>query len=270
MATPLLDMLPIKIRARRGMAILSTEGMGERERYLHEKYGSPANIDLSDEHIRLKEAELASRVDIEVAEISERYRQWCLEKDGTGPHEPSELFRSVPAEVVKRARAMCDAMEQGIMGFFVVGCRGSGKTSTAEHALSYWCGDGWSGVKVTEKQLVDALRGCVQGVADRADVFARYATPGLLVLDDMGVMKPTDWAMAEVTDLLNTRMEAGLRTVVTSNLTAEALRDRIAKVDSMAAERIESRLRALQLLTLPNVDHREAVRVRPADEMLAR
>lgn len=56
---------------------------------------------------------------------------------------------------------------------------------------------------------------------------ARYAiaTADLVVLDDLGRERRTDWTVEQVWDALETRLSAGLRTIVTTNLTPPAIRD---------------------------------------------
>lgn len=48
----------------------------------------------------------------------------------------------------------------------------------------------------------------------------------LLILDDLGGERMTDWTLGELTKIVDTRWREGRRTVVTTNLTAEELFDR--------------------------------------------
>lgn len=57
------------------------------------------------------------------------------------------------------------------------------------------------------------------------DLRPKAATSRLLVLDDLG-REPTGWAARELADVLELRHNRGLRTVVTSNLTADRLAER--------------------------------------------
>lgn len=253
---------------RKGLVQYTAPDMADEEKRLHWKYRLPPSVDLSAGALARAAAQRGARESLQVAQATADWEAWREQVDGVVPRQPDELYRATPAEVAKRARDMCDEMERGTLGFFVGGCNGAGKTSTAELALHYWTCDGWSGEKVTEKQYVDAMRACVVGTASRDDVYSRYALPGLLVIDDLGADKPTEWGLAELTELLDNRMQRGLRVIVTSNLTADGLRERWAAADAAAADRLASRLRMLTPLTLPDVDHRARITVRPADEML--
>lgn len=253
---------------RKGLVQYTAPGMADEEKRLHYKFRLPPSVDLSAPALSLVRAQREARESLQVAQATMAWEAWQQEVNGFVPRPPEEIFKATPAEVTKRARQICDKLEAGELGFFLSGCQGSGKSSTADLALHYWTCDGWSGERVTEKQYVEAMRACVDGASRREDAFARYAEPGLLVLDDLGVTKPTEWALAELTDLLDTRMEKGLRLILTSNLTADGLRARWAAADPTAADRLASRLRMLSAFTLPQVDHRARITVRPADEML--
>ena len=233
------------------------------------RFEPPPGVDLSPEARERARAARDAREAEQVEAASAEYAQWYHARTGEVYHEPSEIFRTAPAAVTQMARRMCDDLEAGALGYYIAGTPGSGKTATAEHVLTCWTLDGWTGAKATEKQFVDAMRACATGDADRAGEFARYVEPGLLVLDDVGVAKPSEWMLAELTDLVNARLERSYRTVVTSNLTPEALRDRWAQADAVAADRLASRLRTFARITLRAEDHRGPARVRPVEEMMS-
>jgi len=253
---------------RLGLVQYTSTVMSDEEKRLHYKYRLPPSVDLSTEALAKAKADRERRQAAQIAQSTIVWEEWVRSTTGVVPRQPEEIFKATPAEVTKQARFICDKLEEGVLGFFIGGCQGSGKSSTADLVLHYWTCDGWTGERCTEKQFVEAMRACVDGASRREEVFARYSEPGLLVIDDMGVTKPTEWMLAELTDLIDTRTERGLRLVLTSNLTSDGLRARWAQVDSSAAERLASRLRMLTPVTLPNVDHRSRVTVRSADEMM--
>lgn len=253
---------------RKGLVQYTTPDMADEEKRLHWKYKLPPSVDLSAEALAKAKADRERRQAAQIAQSTLVWEEWVRSTTGVVPRQPEEIFKATPAEVTKRARKICDDIEAGALGYFLSGCQGSGKSSTADLILHYWTCDGWGGERVTEKQFVEAMRACVDGASRREEVFARYSEPGLLVIEDMGVTKPTEWALAELTDLLDSRMEKGLRLVITSNLTASGLQERWAQADPNAADRLASRLKMLLNFTLPNVDHRSRVTVRSADEMM--
>ena len=258
----------IKERAERGMAVLVTDGMTEREKYLHEKYGIPANVDLSEEATRRTEAKLAAQVEAEVADATQRYNEWHMRIHGTMPYQVDEEFKSPPTEVVSTARRICDRLEEGVPGFFFYGRTGRGKSLMADWVLNDWTGDGWTGDKVSEKQFADAIRAEMKGFAQPGDTVARYSRPGLLVYDDIGVINPANWLVSEVYELLSRRAAGGLRTVVTCNLSLPELQEHLATGDPYNAERVASRIGAFTQLPFTGPDHRQAVKVVPAGSQM--
>lgn len=83
-------------------------------------------------------------------------------------------------------------------------------------------------------KLLDALRpngGATETVAAEASLV------DVLVLDDMGAERPTDWSMERLYILINDRWMAKRRTIATTNLDGKALREAIG--DRMFSRLIE-------------------------------
>lgn len=81
------------------------------------------------------------------------------------------------------------------------------------------------------------------------DVMDRYSEYRFLVLDDMGVEKPTDFAVAALDTIIDRRLRYLLPTVVTTNLT-------IAEVEETISPRLASRLESGRVWTLRGRDWR--------------
>ena len=77
------------------------------------------------------------------------------------------------------------------------------------------------------------------------DVMERYLKVDLLILDDIGVGKLTDWNVGIVYELINRRYNDGRPVLVTSNYSLESLERRLKTADEKSAERIVSRLRGM-------------------------
>ena len=122
-------------------------------------------------------------------------------------------------------------------GTYLHGMPGRGKTYAAAAAVRLAVRDGLTAKLVTAKGLLDAIKaewdGGERGALERAE---RY---DLLALDDLGVERPTEWAMETLTGLIDTRVSAGLPTIVTSNYSLGELRDRWGGMPGM---RLASRL----------------------------
>lgn len=76
-------------------------------------------------------------------------------------------------------------------------------------------------------------------------------TSKVLVLDDLGAEKPSEWVRERVYDIVNRRYEAGRGTIVTTNLTAAQLAERL-------GERITGRiLHGATYINLTGDQHRQ-------------
>lgn len=100
-------------------------------------------------------------------------------------------------------------------GSYLYGATGRGKTWAAACAVRLAAEGGRRARLVTSRRLLEEIRGGYDG----GDRFAldRAARTWLLVLDDLGAERPTDWAIEQLTGLVDERVSAGLPTVVTSN-----------------------------------------------------
>jgi DNA replication protein DnaC len=125
-------------------------------------------------------------------------------------------------------RLVWDAPQLAASGpsLLLLGSTGTGKTFQtwgAVRALAV------SGVKFTRWQVstaadIYATMRPRHGVDSEA-VFERFAHAPLLVLDDLGAAKPTEWNEEVNYRLINHRYERGLSTLITTNLGGAMLRD---------------------------------------------
>lgn len=109
-------------------------------------------------------------------------------------------------------------------GSYLWGPCGTGKTYAAAHAVRAYALSGRRARLVTAKSLLDAVRagfdrGGDPGVLERAERL------DLLALDDLGAERATEWALETLTRLVDTRVNRGLPTVITSNYRLGELRD---------------------------------------------
>lgn len=120
-------------------------------------------------------------------------------------------------------QACFERFKQGC-GSYLYGLPGRGKTYAAACCVRLAVERGRSARLMTAKALLDAVKsewdGGERGALKRAE---RYE---LLALDDLGMERPTDWAMETLTGLIDARVAEGLPTVITSNFSLGELRDR--------------------------------------------
>ncbi len=131
------------------------------------------------------------------------------------------------SDAKRRAQAYADEAQGWIVFSGPVGC---GKTHLAAAIANQrleQCGE--LAIFLTAPDLLDALRGALDQRGDNSfdDYFYRIRTAPLLVLDDLGVENPTNWAKEKLFQLLNHRHADSRPTVITTNTDISELDPRI-------------------------------------------
>lgn len=120
-------------------------------------------------------------------------------------------------------------------GYWFVGAVGTGKTWQAVATLKkFVLNMQGTGLFVTVPDLLEEIR---RGYNDRqqGDFLDRVCSIGLLVLDDLGVEKQTEWVSEKLYQIINGRYNSVLPTIVTSNLSVES-------IEELLGQRLVSRL----------------------------
>jgi DNA replication protein DnaC len=120
---------------------------------------------------------------------------------------------------------------------------GAGKTSLAVSCLRAVVErDTWTEARLINVNLLLAqirLSFSHNGTGDPTDDLVRAE---LLLLDDLGAERPTDWAAETLTAIIEARYLAERTTIVTSNYAPSALAERLGDDDPVVGLRIVSRL----------------------------
>ena len=122
--------------------------------------------------------------------------------------------------VFNRARSFAESPD----GWLVLqGAPGTGKTHLAAAIANERRAKGQTAYFITAPDLLDYLRSAFapDSKVSYDKVFEAVRTAPLLVLDDLGSQSSTQWAQEKLFQLLNYRYNAGLPTVITSNLALE-------------------------------------------------
>lgn len=123
------------------------------------------------------------------------------------------------AQVDDAARlAILDWIEREGSTLFLAGPVGTGKTHAAYGTLAYLLAMKLTVEAVTLSDLLASLR--PDGDHRQAE---RARKAQVLLLDDFGAAKPSEWAVEQVVALLDERLREGRRQIVTTNAPYEAL-----------------------------------------------
>jgi len=118
-----------------------------------------------------------------------------------------------------------------------------------------------SGEFVTVPRLLMDLRAVFSGsqkkqgmdgweVKTEQDAIAEYTKPSVLILDDLGAEKTTDYSLTSLYLIIDERINNLKRTIVTTNLTLKEIEE---KMDA----RVASRLSGMKIIKLTMPDHRK-------------
>lgn len=202
-----------------------------RDRYFQPK------IAVSDGHIQIETSkcpmwdrirrEKALWAGIPPKYIDSTFADYEITADNRRAHEAAQWFLRKPRRE----------------GLFVYGGAGTGKTFLAslialEKLPCVVFGD-------VPLLLTNLKRTFDQVGVSTAQIFDKYKQTPLLVLDDFGAGKITDWTVDVLYQIVNDRYNNRLPTIVTSNYDLDGLQRRLSQQDEFGGQRITSRLREM-------------------------
>ena len=175
------------------------------------------------------------------ARIPSRYRQCDFSTFITYPNE--ELVRTV-----KKAREFAATFPVVDKGLIFIGPPGIGKTHLAVSVLKEVTEkNGVRGVYYDTRSLLSTIKSTYNPVtrASEADVLEEVMGAELLILDDLGAERLTDWVEETMNLIVNTRYNDRLPTVFTSNYEGVPDRDNMESLLVRVGARMYSRLREM-------------------------
>jgi len=115
------------------------------------------------------------------------------------------------------------------VGIMLVGPVGTGKTHLAIAILQELIKKGHAGAYVTVPELLDEIRDSISSdvKGGSAKLMQLVKTIPVLVLDDMGTEKATEWVRERLFVIINARYEDMKPTIITTNCGIEELQERI-------------------------------------------
>jgi DNA replication protein DnaC len=134
---------------------------------------------------------------------------------------------------------------------FLWGSPGGGKThlACAYARFMAWHGIGFYFISVPD--LLLEIRSCFSSESkqNESDLIGEYLTPSILILDDMGTEKITEWSLQTLYLIIDGRYADNKQTVFTSNLT-------LSEIAKTYGDRIASRIGSGVCLKIDGNDHR--------------
>lgn len=195
MQTPTLDALPEAIQRR-----LKAAGVESLD-----------DVPVADSHTETPE-QAAER--IRLANAS-RSAKWWEAVPATYREATLESLEARYQEPIQRW-----VRDRKALNLVLAGEIGTGKTHAAYAIGNYAVSRGSWAIAWHVHDLLEAMRPDGDPTA-----YDKATRASLLVLDDLGAAKPTDWAIDTMTTLIGARVAAERRTVFTTNLTSDSLRD---------------------------------------------
>ncbi len=142
--------------------------------------------------------------------------------------------------------------------YFHGGC-GTGKTFLTALIAKEFIREGRSVIFGDVPELLEEIKMTFDSDKLKAeDVLNRYYNCDLLIMDDIGAGQVTEWTVGVLYQVINRRVNAGKRLIVTSNFDLKGLNQRLATKDAYGARRIISRLSDSVIGYFGTVDRRGA------------
>jgi len=177
----------------------------------------------SDTSFRIPAPTICHSCDVAEREAAERRRrQEALADRNVPARYASATFDTYVPQTPSQQRALEVMRDSAAEGVYLVGRAGVGKTHLAACAVLDGPRDS---LFVATTELLEDIRAGLHG--NGRGLYERAKRAPLLVLDDLGSEAVTDWVRDRIYSLLNTRWNAVRPLIVTTNVTAKDIAERI-------------------------------------------
>jgi len=145
------------------------------------------------------------------------------------------------ARAVKIAKYLSE--NRPARGAFFYGATGTGKTYLAALVAMDYVRDGYAVAFYDMPALFESIKRTFDSEESTSELLNRICESELLVLDDMGAERVTDWTSEQLYLIINRRYNANRPLVATANFDLEGLERRLG--NDLNAHRIISRLKEM-------------------------
>lgn len=169
---------------------------------------------------------------------------WTFEKDDRANAKISDICQRYVENFPK--------MKAKGKGLMFLGGFGTGKTFLAACIANALLDEGFSVLMTNFPRLINTIHGMREGKQEYIDSLNKYS---LLIIDDLGVERQSEYVAEIVQNIIDSRYRAGLPVVITTNLSPNDFRE----TQDIAKSRLYSRISEMCLPLIVNgVDRRKA------------
>jgi len=174
----------------------------------------------------------------------EQMQKWTFEKDDRANAKISDICQRYVENFPK--------MKAKGKGLMFLGGFGTGKTFLAACIANALLDEGYSVLMTNFPRLVNTIHGMREGKQEYIDSLNKYS---LLIIDDLGVERQSEYVAEIVQNIVDSRYRAGLPMVITTNLSPKDF----SETQDIAKSRLYSRISEMCLpLIVKGVDRRKA------------